>query len=115
MVSISSDIWSEDGNSLLALMVHLIDSNFKLHDILIFAKPFLKVSHTTINIEHDVKEALHSYTIGECDKSARPPIDTVILKLCYLTRFLDCRVRSYSDITIVHDAKVGNKVHGSTT
>ncbi len=94
MVSISSDICSEDGKSLLALMVHFINSNFKLHDILIFAKPFIKVAHTTINIEHDVKEALASYRVGECDKSARPLIDTVILKLCCLTCFLYCRARS---------------------
>jgi hypothetical protein len=78
MVSISSDIWGEDGKSLLALMVHLIDSNFKLHDILIFAKPFSKISHTSINIEHAIKEALASYKIGEYDKTAKPKIDTVI-------------------------------------
>ena len=78
MVSISSDIWGEDGKSLLALMVHLIDKDFKLHDILIFAKPFSKIAHTAINIEHAVKEALASYKIGEYDKTSRPPIDTVI-------------------------------------
>ena len=82
MVNISLDHLSEDGKSLLALMVHLIDSNFKLHDILIFAKPFSKVAHTTIKIEHAIKEALASYTIGEYDMSARPTIDTVML--CYV-------------------------------
>jgi len=115
MISISSDIWSEDSKSLLALIVHLIDSNFKLHDILIYAKPFSKVAHAAINIEHGVKEVLTSYKIAEYDKSRRPHIDTVILNLRCLTCFLYCRVRSYSDITIVHDAKVGNEVHGSTT
>ena len=77
MVSISADIWSEDGKSLLALMVHLIDSNFNLHDILIFAKPFSKVAHTALNIEIAIKEALASYKIGEYDKAAKPKIDTV--------------------------------------
>jgi len=92
MVSISSGIWSEDGKSLLALMVHLIDSNCKLHDILIFTKPFSKVAHTAINIEHAIKEALAPYKIGEYDKPARPRIDTVILELCCLTclSFLSC-------------------------
>jgi hypothetical protein len=83
MVSISSDIWGEDGKSLLALMVHLIDSNFKLHDILIFAKPFSKVAHTAINIEQAIKEALASYKIGEYDKSAKPKVDTVRLIIKY--------------------------------
>ena len=77
MVSISADIWGEDGKSLLALMVHLIDSNFKIQDILIFTKPFSKVAHTAVNIEHAVKEGLASYKIGEYDKVARPKIDTV--------------------------------------
>ena len=77
MVSISADIWGEDGKSLLALMVHLIDKDFKLHDILIFAKPFSKVAHTAVNIENVVKEALASYNIGQYNPSARPPIDTV--------------------------------------
>jgi hypothetical protein len=77
MASISSDIWGEGGKSLLALMVHLIDSSFKLHDILIFAKPFSKPSHTTINIEQSIKEGLASYDIGEYDKSAKPKVDTV--------------------------------------
>ncbi len=77
MVSISSDFRGEDGKSLSALMVHLIDSNFKLHDILFFAKPFSKVAHTSINIEQAIKEALASYTIGQYDKFAKPKIDTV--------------------------------------
>jgi len=77
MVSISSDIWGEDGKSLLALMVHLIDSNFKLHNILIFAKPFSKISHTSINIEHAIKEALASYKIGEYDKTAAKSSDKI--------------------------------------
>ena len=63
--------------TLLALMVHLIDSSFKLHDILIFAKPFSKLSHTAINIEHAIKEGLASYGIGAYDKSAKPKVDTV--------------------------------------
>ena len=83
MVSISSNIGGEDGKSLLALMVHLIDSNFKLHDILIFAKPFSKVAHTAINIEQAIKEALASYKIGEYDKSAKPKVDTVRLIIKY--------------------------------
>jgi hypothetical protein len=72
MVSISSGIWGEGGKSLLALMVHLIDSSFKLHDILIFAKPFSKLSHTAINIEQSIKDGLASYGIGKYDKSAKP-------------------------------------------
>jgi hypothetical protein len=77
MASISSDISGEDGKSLLALMVHLIDSNFKMQDILIFAKPFSKVAHTAINHDQALQERLASYNIGEYDKSARPKDDTV--------------------------------------
>jgi hypothetical protein len=84
MVSISSDIWGEGGKSLLALMVHFIDSSFKLHDVLIFAKPFSKLSHTAINIEHAIKEGLASYHIGEYDKSAKPKVDTVRIIIKYV-------------------------------
>ena len=79
MVSISSNIWGEDGKSLLALMVHFIDKDYKQQDM-IFDKPFSNVAQTTINIEHAIIEALVSYKIGEYDKSARQPIDTVCLK-----------------------------------
>jgi hypothetical protein len=61
-------------------MVHFIDKDYKQQDILIFGKPFSKVAYTAINIEHAIKEALASYKIGEFDKSARSPIDTVCLK-----------------------------------
>jgi hypothetical protein len=37
------------GKSLLALMVHFIDSDFKLREIFIFAKPFSEVSHNVGN------------------------------------------------------------------
>ncbi len=84
MVSISADIWGEGGKSLLALMVHFIDSSFKLHDVLFFAKLFSKVSHTAINIEHAIKEGLTSYHIGEYDKSAKPKVDTVRIILKYV-------------------------------
>ena len=61
-------------------MVHFIDKEFKLQEILIFAKPFSKVSQTSSNIEHAIKDALASYEIGEFGKTARPPIDTVCWK-----------------------------------
>ena len=77
MVSISSDIWGEGEKSLLALMLPLIDSSFKLHDILIFAKLFSKLSPTTFNIEQSITEGLASYGIGVYDKSAKPKVDTV--------------------------------------
>lgn len=65
------------GKSLLALMVHLIDSEFKLREILIFAKPFSEVSHTAWEIEKAIKTGLASYGIGKYDLSKTPVIDTV--------------------------------------
>ena len=70
------------GKSLLALMVYLIDSNFKLREILIFAKPFSKVQHTAWEIEKAIKSGLASYGIGKYDLTTTPVIDTV--RLCYV-------------------------------
>ncbi len=70
------------GKSLLALMVHLIDSDFKLREILIFAKPFSEVQHTAWEIEKAIKSGLASYGIGKYDLTTTPVIDTV--RLCYV-------------------------------
>ena len=72
------------GKSLLALMVHLIDAEFKLRDILIFAKPFSDVSHTAWEIEKAIKTGLAGYGIGKYDLSKTPVIDTVRLSLFIL-------------------------------
>ncbi len=84
------------GKSLLALMVHLIDSDFKLREILIFAKPFSDVKYSAWEIEKVVKSGLASYGIGKYDLTTTPVIDTVrfcsviilknvnhVLSICY--------------------------------
>ena len=70
------------GRYLLALMVHLIDSDFKLREILIFAKPFYEVSHTVWEIEKAIKTGLANFGIGKYELSKTLFIDT--LRLCYV-------------------------------
>ena len=70
------------GKSLLALMVHVIDSDFKLREILIFAKPFSQVQHTAWEIEKAIKSGLAIYGIGKYDLTTTSVIDTV--RLCYV-------------------------------
>ena len=65
------------GKSLLALFVHLIDDNFEMQDLLIFAKPFSEVSHTGDEIEKAIKIGLASYGIGKYDNNSIPRVDTV--------------------------------------
>jgi len=74
------------GKSLLALIVHLIDSDFKLREILIFAKPFSEVSHTSWEIEKAIKTGLANFGIGKYDLSKTPVIDTVRL-CCAFSRY----------------------------
>ena len=74
--------------SLLALMVlmtyfiyffiyFIYDSDFKLREILIFAKPFSEVSHTAWEVEKAIKTGLASFGIGKYDFSKTLVIDTV--------------------------------------
>ncbi len=58
-------------------MVHLIDDEFKLREILIFAKPFSDISHSAWEIEKAIKKGLTSYGIGKYDLMTTPVIDTV--------------------------------------
>ena len=71
--------YPSEEKSLFALVVHLIDSEFKLREILIFAKPFSEVSHTAWETEKVIKMGLASYGIGKYDLSNTPIIDTVHL------------------------------------
>jgi len=67
-------------------MVHLIDDEFKLREILIFAKPFFDVSHTAWEIEKAIKQRLAGYGIGKYDLSKTPVIGTVRMRpscICY--------------------------------
>jgi hypothetical protein len=73
----SISLYLSVGKSLLALMVHLIDSEFKLREILISAKPFSEVSHNAWEIEKAIKTGLASYGIGKYDLSKTLVIDTV--------------------------------------
>jgi hypothetical protein len=39
------------GKAILAFVAHLIDKDFKLHELLIFAKPFSDVAHSGVEIK----------------------------------------------------------------
>jgi hypothetical protein len=67
--------------AILALLAHLIDKDFKLHDILIFAQPFLEVAHSATEIEKAIKKGLASFGIGEYDTFVTPIVDTVSLHI----------------------------------
>ncbi len=65
------------GKALLALMAHFIDDDFKLREVLIFAKPFSSMTHSAEEIEKAIKIGLASWGIGEYDTSKTPVIDTI--------------------------------------
>ena len=65
------------GKALLALIAHFNDSDFKMREILFFAKPFSEVAHTATEIEKAIKTGLATYGIGQYDLSLAPPLDTV--------------------------------------
>ena len=65
----------------MALLAHLIDKDFKLHEILIFAQPFPEVAHNAAEIERTIKKGLASFGIGKYDTSVTPIVDTVSLHI----------------------------------
>ena len=68
----------------MALVAHLIDKDFKLHELLIFAKPFSDVAHSGVEIEKAIKAGLSSFGIGLYDTTKIPIVDTVSNHaLCY--------------------------------
>ncbi len=64
-----------------ALLAHLIDKDFKLHEILIFAHLFSEVARNAAEIEKAVKKGLVSFGIGEYDTSVTLIVDTVSLNI----------------------------------
>ena len=65
------------GKSILALVAHLIDTNFKLHELLIFAKPFSEVVHSGMEVENTIKTSLASFGIRIYDTSKNRIVDKV--------------------------------------
>ncbi len=61
----------------MALIAHLIDKDFKLHEVLIFAKPFSDVAHSGVEIEKTIKTCLCKFGIGLYDNTKTPIADTV--------------------------------------
>jgi hypothetical protein len=61
----------------MALVAHLIDKDFKLHEQLFFAKPFSEVAHNLVEDEKAIKEGLASSGIGLYNTSKIPIVDTV--------------------------------------
>ena len=48
------------GKALLAIMLHFIDGDLKLREVLLFAKPFSSVVHSADEIEKAIKTGLAS-------------------------------------------------------
>ena len=46
-VSLSADIWGENGISLLGVMGHWIDENWEMKEKLLLCEPFGEVRHTS--------------------------------------------------------------------
>ena len=67
--------------ALLALLAHLIDKDFNLHEVLIFAQPFSEVAHSAAEIEKAIKKGLSSFGIGKYDMSVTRTVDTVSLHI----------------------------------
>jgi hypothetical protein len=61
----------------LPLVAHFIDKDFKLHELLIFAKPLPDVAHSGVEIEKAIKIDLCEFGIGLYDTTKIPIVDTV--------------------------------------
>ena len=101
LVSVSGDIWGENGVSLFAVLVHWISPEWQLQSRLVCCEPYGKVAHTGDNIFATTKKRLAEVGVGrltsatEASTSAGPPkhIDTVMesifAKVC-LPAYLPC-------------------------
>jgi len=69
------------GKALLALLAYLIDKDFKLHEVQIFAQYISEVTHSAAEIKKAIKKGLASFGIGKYDMSATPTVDTVSLHI----------------------------------
>ena len=68
-------------------MLHFIDGDFNLREVLLIAKLFSSIVDSADEIETTIKTGLASWGIGEYKPSATPPIDTVRpsgLLFCFL-------------------------------
>ena len=65
------------GTAIFALVAHLIEKDFKLHELLIFAKPFSDVAHSGVEIEKAIKTGLCEFGIGLYATTKTPIVDTV--------------------------------------
>jgi hypothetical protein len=72
------------GKAILALVANLIDKDFKLHDLIIFAKPFSHVAHSAAKIEKAIKKGLSTFGIGKYDTFVTHILNTVSLQVSLL-------------------------------
>ena len=49
--SFSTDIWSENGIALLGMLVHFIDNQFVMREMVLRASPMSTLAHTGANIK----------------------------------------------------------------
>jgi hypothetical protein len=64
MSSFAGDIWSENGIAIFAIMVHFIDSEWKLNTRLALCKGLDKIAHTGDNIEDITYKGLFDAGLG---------------------------------------------------
>ena len=64
------------GKVILALVAHL-NKDFKLYELLIFAKPFSDATHSGLEIEKAIETGLCEFGIGLHDTTKIPIADTV--------------------------------------
>ena len=64
MYSLIGDIWSENGIAIFAIMVHFIDSEWKLNTRLALCKGLDKIAHTGDNIADITYKGLFDAGMG---------------------------------------------------
>ena len=77
--SFSTDIWSEIGIALLGMLVHFIDGELVLHEMVLRASPMSTLAHTGANIKELSKTSCAAVGLGEYvkDSEGNVTVDTV--------------------------------------
>ena len=77
--SFSTDIWSENGIALLGMLVHFIDEQFVMREMVLRASPMSTLAHTGANIKDLSKTSCAAGGLGEYvkDSEGNVTVDTV--------------------------------------
>jgi hypothetical protein len=68
--SFSTDIWSENGIALLGMLVHFIDNQFVMREMVLRASPMSTLAHTGANIKDLSKTSCAAVGLGEYVKDS---------------------------------------------